>query len=112
MGSLHLTGLVIALSASNCSSTSWPLCPHQSTRARAQSRYGYGYAVPPPTHLHCEHVMCMQPWFFSMGLWHLGQGLVLARIQLRFSLSALFLVSHLRTVAHDTCREGRRRGMR
>lgn len=44
----------------------------------------------------------MQPWFFSMGLWHLGQGLVLARIQLRFSLSALFLVIHLRTVSQRT----------
>lgn len=24
--------------------------------------------------------MCMQPWFFSMGRLHLGQGLELARI--------------------------------
>jgi hypothetical protein len=56
----------------------------------------------PPPHLHWLQVMCMQPWFFSMGLWHLGQGLVLARIQLRFSLSALFLVIHLRTVPHAT----------
>jgi hypothetical protein len=45
----------------------------------------------------------MQPWFFSMGLWHLGQGLVLARIQFRFSLSALFFVIHLRTVSQRTC---------
>jgi hypothetical protein len=57
----------------------------------------------------------MQPWFFSMGRWHLGQGLVLARIQLKFSPSAVFLVSHLRTVAQDTCGgggggAGRRRG--
>lgn len=50
--------------------------------------------------------MCMQPWFFSMGLWHLGQGLVLAMIHVTFSLSALFLVTHLRTTSHDTCAHG------
>ena len=48
---------------------------------------------PPPT----PHT-----WFFSMGRWHLGHGLVLARIQLRFSHSALFLVIQVRTVLHDT----------
>lgn len=52
--------------------------------------------------LHWLQVMCMQPWFFSMGLWHLGQGLVFARIQLRFSDSALFLVTQRRTVSQDT----------
>lgn len=57
-------------------------------------------------YLHWLQVMCMQPWFFSMGLWHLGQGLVLARIQLRFSDSALFLVIHLRTVPHATWAQG------
>jgi hypothetical protein len=36
--------------------------------------------------------------------------LVLARIQLRFSLSALFLVTHLRTVAHATWGMGKQRG--
>lgn len=48
--------------------------------------------------------MCMQPWFFSIGRWHFGQGLVFARIQLRFSDSALFLVIQRRTVSHDTGR--------
>ena len=47
--------------------------------------------------------MCMQPWFFSIGRWHFGQGFVFANIQLRFSLSALFLVIHLLTVSHVTC---------
>ena len=44
----------------------------------------------------------MQPWFFSMGRLHLGHCLVLARIQLRFSDSAEFLTSHLRTVSQPT----------
>jgi len=26
------------------------------------------------------HVMCIQPWFFSIGLLHLGQGFELASI--------------------------------
>ena len=47
--------------------------------------------------------MCMHPWFFSMGRWHLGHCLVCAMIQFRFSLSALFLTSHLRTTLHMTC---------
>lgn len=63
---------------------------------------GGGGEVSVCAYLHWLQVMCMQPWFFSMGLWHLGQGLVLARIQLRFSDSALFLVIHLRTVPHAT----------
>ncbi len=50
----------------------------------------------------------MQPWFFSMGRLHLGHGLVLARIQLRFSLSALFFSSHFETVAQSTCSIGLR----
>jgi hypothetical protein len=50
--------------------------------------------------------MCMQPWFFSIGRRHLGQGLVLAIIQCTFSLSALFFVIHCRTSSHDTCRCG------
>ena len=53
--------------------------------------------------LHCEQLMCMQPWFFSMGRLHLGHGLVLAMIQLRFSDSALFLSSHFATVVQSTC---------
>mmetsp|Transcript_38525 Transcript_38525/g.95542 ORF Transcript_38525/g.95542 Transcript_38525/m.95542 type:complete len:257 (-) Transcript_38525:637-1407(-) len=48
--------------------------------------------------------MCMQPMFFSMGRLHSGHGLVLARIQFMFSLSALFLMSHLRTVSQSTGR--------
>lgn len=54
--------------------------------------------------LHWLHVMCMQPKFFSMGRPHLGQGLVLAMIHVRFSLSAPFLTSHLRTVEQSTGR--------
>lgn len=50
--------------------------------------------APPPSPL---------AWFFSIGLEQRGQGLVLARIQFMFSLSALFLVTHLRTVSHATC---------
>lgn len=34
---------------------------------------------------------------------YLGHGFVFARIQFRFSDSALFFVTHLRTVAQDTC---------
>lgn len=45
----------------------------------------------------------MQPWFFSMGRLHLGHCLVCARIQFRFSLSALFLINHCLTVLHATC---------
>jgi hypothetical protein len=45
----------------------------------------------------------MHPWFFSMGRWHLGQGLVLAMIQCTFSLSALFFMIHLWTTSHTTC---------
>lgn len=45
-----------------------------------------------------------------MGLLHLGQGLVLARIQFMFSLSALFLVSHVFTVLQDTCRRPHMQG--
>lgn len=26
------------------------------------------------------HVICMHPWFFSIGRWHFGQGLELASI--------------------------------
>jgi hypothetical protein len=63
---------------------------------------GWGLQAAAVSHLHWLQVMCMQPWFFSMGLWHLGQGLVLARIQFRFSLSALFFVIHLRTVSQRT----------
>ena len=52
---------------------------------------------------HWLHTMCMHPWAFSMGRLHLGHGLVFARIQLAFSLSALFLRSHMFTVAQSTC---------
>ena len=45
----------------------------------------------------------MQPWFFSIGRLHLGQGFVLARIQFKFSLSALFLITHFFTVSQSTC---------
>ena len=45
----------------------------------------------------------MHPWFFSMGLLHFGQPLVLARIQFRFSDSALFFTSHFFTVRQSTC---------
>jgi hypothetical protein len=45
----------------------------------------------------------MHPWFFSMGRWHLGQGLVLAMIQCTFSLSALFFMIHRWTTSHTTC---------
>mmetsp|Transcript_9588 Transcript_9588/g.35636 ORF Transcript_9588/g.35636 Transcript_9588/m.35636 type:complete len:258 (-) Transcript_9588:474-1247(-) len=48
--------------------------------------------------------MCMQPLVFSIGRLHFGHGLVFARIQERFSDSALFLMSHLFTVAHGTGR--------
>ena len=48
--------------------------------------------------------MCMQPEFFSIGRLHLGHGLVLARIQFRFSLSALFLRIHRSTILQDTYR--------
>jgi hypothetical protein len=48
--------------------------------------------------------MCMHPELFSMGRLHAGQGLVLARIQFRFSDSALFFTSHLRTVSQSTGR--------
>ena len=47
--------------------------------------------------------MCMHPWFFSMGRLHLGHGLVLARIQFRFSLSALFFRIQVATVSQSTC---------
>lgn len=53
---------------------------------------------------HWLHVMCMHPWFFSMGRWHLGQGLVFAMIHVRFSLSALFLIFHCFTVSQSTGR--------
>ena len=43
--------------------------------------------------------MCMQPWFFSMGRWHLGHGFVLAMIQFRFSDSFEFLIIHFFTCA-------------
>jgi hypothetical protein len=39
----------------------------------------------PTTHLHCVHDMWLQPWFFSMRVWHLGQRRVLARIQFAVS---------------------------
>ena len=40
------------------------------------------------------HVTWLHPPFFSTGLLHLGQGLVLAAIQLRVSLSPLVFSSH------------------
>jgi hypothetical protein len=46
----------------------------------------------------------MHPVLFSIGLEHLGHGLVCARIQVMFSLSALFFTSHRRTVAQSTGR--------
>lgn len=46
--------------------------------------------------------MCMQPWFFSMGRLHFGQAFVFAKIQFRFSDSALFLTSHCFTVRQFT----------
>ena len=52
---------------------------------------------------HWLHVMCMHPWFFSIGRLHLGHCFVCARIQFRFSLSALFFRIHLWTVSHVTC---------
>lgn len=60
---------------------------------------------PSEAHLHWLHVICMQPWFFSMGRLHLGHCLVCARIQFRFSLSALFLRIHLCTVSQSTCKQ-------
>ena len=44
----------------------------------------------------------MHPWFFSIGRLHFGQGLVFARIHVIFSLSALFLTIHCRTVSQST----------
>ena len=48
--------------------------------------------------------MCMQPWFFSIGRLQRGHGLVLARIQFRFSDSALFLTTQRATVSQSTGR--------
>ena len=39
------------------------------------------------SYLHWLQLMWLQPWFFSMRVWHLGQRLVLARIQFAVSLS-------------------------
>ena len=54
---------------------------------------------------HWLQVMCMHPWFFSMGRLHLGHCLVCAMIQFRFSLSALFLMSQVFTTSQATCRQ-------
>ena len=48
--------------------------------------------------------MCMHPVLFSIGRAHFGHGLVCARIQRMFSLSALFFTSHARAVAQATGR--------
>ena len=39
------------------------------------------------SYLHCEQDMWLQPWFFSMRVWHFGQRFVLAKIQFAVSLS-------------------------
>mmetsp|Transcript_12071 Transcript_12071/g.30741 ORF Transcript_12071/g.30741 Transcript_12071/m.30741 type:complete len:89 (-) Transcript_12071:770-1036(-) len=48
--------------------------------------------------------MCMQPWYFSIGRLHFGQGFEFARIQLRFSDSAEFLIIHFLLIAQLTGR--------
>ena len=48
--------------------------------------------------------MCMHPMLFSIGRLHSGHGFVFAKIQFMFSLSALFLINHLRTVSQSTGR--------
>jgi hypothetical protein len=53
---------------------------------------------------HCEHVMCIQPWFFWIGRAHFGHGFVLAMIHVKFSLSAEFLTVHALTVLQSTGR--------
>jgi ABC-type transport system involved in cytochrome bd biosynthesis fused ATPase/permease subunit len=45
--------------------------------------------------------MWLHPWFFSMLTPHLGQGLVLAIIQVVFSLSLLFFSSHFLTMSQS-----------
>ena len=39
------------------------------------------------SYLHCEQDMWLQPWFFSMRVWHFGHRFVLAKIQFAVSLS-------------------------
>lgn len=48
------------------------------------------------------HVMWLQPWFFSIGLWHLGHGFVFAKIHVTFSDSLEFFKFHFAADAHDT----------
>jgi hypothetical protein len=55
-------------------------------------------ALLSPTWPHL-HITRLQPPFFSTGLLHLGQGLVLAASQLRVSLSPLIFSSHMAHIA-------------
>ena len=48
------------------------------------------------------HVMCMHPWFFSMGFPHFGHGLVLISIHAVLWALELFFNCHLATVSQFT----------
>ena len=46
------------------------------------------------SYLHCEQDMWLQPWFFSMRVWHFGHRFVLARIQFAVSDSFWHFSAH------------------
>ena len=46
------------------------------------------------SYLHWEQDMWLQPWFFSMRVWHFGQRFVLARIQFAVSDSFWHFSAH------------------
>ena len=57
------------------------------------------------SYLHWEQDMWLQPWFFSMRVWHFGQRFVLARIQFAVSDSFWHFSVHRATKAqsHGAC---------
>lgn len=83
--------------------------------AECKHDFGYkGYPYQQNSNLQGGvQVMCMQPWFFSMGRLHLGQGLLFARILFiihkEYSLADIghFILPHTCQPTKNMCTQNR-----